>query len=334
MTEHQRGEDDPRTRPDLPAGIVVGVADRTIEVERALWEAALWAARREVDITLVTAVRHSHTCRLSSAERWAEQRQRALRRVDGAAHRVARCTDVSRRIHTAVVEGSAGDALVSASESASLIVLQRRELGPVARMAADSTTATVSAHAACPVLVVHAHDQIAVGNGLMVVLDGQLSVQASLGEAFAEAARRGGALTVAVLLRPAAAYHGGGSSAWWASVGKGDRLAAWQTRFPQVRVSEVAVDRIDVSTLLRMASERELVIVARRRRGTTTQHDLGAVVRRLIEEAQCPVLVLPAGPQVEWHLDASAVQEQRLRQNDVADAAATYESCGPAAVDE
>ena len=281
----------PRPDPDLSGAIVVGVADRLADGERGLWEAALWAARRQLDVALVTAAGPA----TEDARRPGTsvgRHHRALRLVDAAAHRVARCAGDRLSIHTAVLAGPADAALVDLSASAALLVLQRRELGSLSRLAAGSTTERVAARAGCPVLIVHDHDQVGARRGLLAVLDGPASAVPCLTEAFPEAARRGVALTVAVLVG-AASRTTDTSATWWSSVAERDRLRSWQERFPQVRTEQVVVNRFDDPGLLRLVDACELVLVARRAPTRAGQLPLGAVTRRLIERSRCPVLVLP-----------------------------------------
>lgn len=278
---------------------MVGVGPRGGDINRALWEAALWAARRRADLTLMSAVGggHHHTGSAESSE-GSQRRRRALFAVSGVAHRLARSTDVNQIVHTHVVDQPAEQMLIKASTGAALIVVQRRELRTVARLRIGSTTAAVAAHAACPTLIVHADDQICVGRGVLAVVDDRRSAVPCLGEAFEEARSRGVLLTAVAcqgrLCDSMSLAHSVSSTAHTASAADlAEQVSGWQQEYPEVLVRQVTLDGPPIADLLALARDSGLVVVGRHRRGQPGIRNLSTMTRELIEEARCPVLVVP-----------------------------------------
>lgn len=277
-------------RPTSPSTdtIVVGVADRLAGSERALWEAALWATRQHLDVTLLTAA-GSRTAPRSSCPTPRRRRREARHLISDAAHRLARTTDADQRIHATVVPGAADAALIAASTAARLLVLQRGGVGTIECLASGSTTDTVIGRASCPVLVVHDDDQTGLRRGLLVIIDTLTSVGPSLGAAFPEALRRGRGLTVLVLSPSSRADV----ADWWSEVAAENRLSTWQRRCPSVPVTEMVINRFDAATASRLAAGCELLVVARRDSTRHGRSSFGGVARRLVDGARCPVLVVP-----------------------------------------
>lgn len=284
----EAGPPRPASPPDDT--VVVGLTGHLADNERALWEAALWAARHHRDVTLLPAG-GEHPA--PSARPTPTRRRRETRQLlDAAAHRLAATTDVDQRIRTIVVPGAADAALLDASTTASLVVVQRRDVGRREQRACRSVADDVVGRAACPVLVVHDRDQTGVRRDLLVILDAPTAVGPSACVAFPEAMSRGRGITFLVLR--SSSRHGPGD--WWSALADEDRISAWRRRFPRVPVTEVLVDRFDAATASRLAAGCELLVVARRPSSHTGRRHLGGVVRRLVDDARCPVLVVPPQP--------------------------------------
>jgi nucleotide-binding universal stress UspA family protein len=293
---HEHGE------PQVTAirgSIVVGVGPLGRDINRALWEAALWAARRGADLSLMSAVgdRRHRTGSAASSE-GSQRRRRALFAVNGVAHRLARSTDVNQVVHTQVVDEPAEQMLIEASTVADLIVLQRRELRAAARLRIGSTTAAVAAHAACPALIVHADDQISVGRAVLAVVDDRRSAGTCLAEAFDEARHRGAELIAVAcqgrLCDSTSLAHSVSRTAHAASAADlAEQLSGRQQEYPEVLVRQVTLDGPPIDGLLALARDSGLVVVGRHRRGQPGIRNLSTLTRELIEEARCPVLVVP-----------------------------------------
>ena len=283
----------------IRGSVVVGVGPRGGDVNRALWEASLWAARRRADLTLLSGVGGAgHPDGSAGPNEGSQRRRRALYAVNSVAHRLARATDVNQIVHTQVVEQPAEQLLIEASAEASLIVVQRRELRAVARLRAGSTTAAVAAHAACPVLIVHADDQISVGRNVLAVVDDRRTAFSCLAEAFEEARYRGVVLTAVAcqgrLCDAMSLVHSVSSAEHAACVADlAEQLDGWQQKHPDVLVRQVTLDGPPTSGLLALARDSGLVVVGRHRRGHPGIRNLSTLARELIEEARCPVLVAP-----------------------------------------
>lgn len=276
-----------------PGSVVVGVDDHEDSSERALWEAALWAARHQTDITLVTGIGRCHESPGEVSDSF--RRRRALHAVHGAAHRLARSTDIRQRIHTSVIDQSATDALLGASAYASLIVVQRPERRAGARCRVGSMTAAVVTRASCPVLVVHADDQIVMRRGVLAVVDARGPSDSGLAVAFEEARLRGVPLTVARCRTGLRGVSADGRL-------EPDRVEtetlamvrACQRRFPEVRLQQPFPVVPSQAGLLGLARDCEL-LVASSLGPTPGERGLCLATRHLIAEAACPVLVVPPG---------------------------------------
>ena len=294
----QHGPDEPKVST-IRGSVVVGVGPRGGDINRALWEASLWAARRRADLTLLSGVGgpdHRHGS--GGPDEGSQRRRRALFAVNSVAHRLARATDVNQIVHTQVVEQPPEQLLIEASAEATLIVVQRRELRAVARLRVGSTTATVAAHAACPVLIVHADDQISVGRSVLAVVDDRRTAFSCLAEAFEEARYRGVLLTAVAcqgrLCDAMSLVHSASSAEHAACVTDlAQQLDGWQQEHPEVLVRQVTLDGPPTSGLLALARDSGLVVVGRHRRGQPGIRNLSTLARELIEEARCPVLVAP-----------------------------------------
>ena len=294
----QHGPDEPKVST-IRGSVVVGVGPRGGDINRALWEASLWAARRRADLTLLSGVGGAvPPPRSGGAGAGAPTRTPPRISGNNLGHRLARATDVNQIVHTQVVEQPPEQLLIEASAEATLIVVQRRELRAVARLRAGSTTATVAAHAACPVLIVHADDQISVGRSVLAVVDDRRTAFSCLAEAFEEARYRGVLLTAVAcqgrLCDAMSLVHSASSAEHAACVTDlAEQLDSWQQEHPEVLVRQVTLDGPPTSGLLALARDSGLVVVGRHRRGQPGIRNLSTLARELIEEARCPVLVAP-----------------------------------------
>ncbi len=198
--------------------------------------------------------------------------------------------------------GSPAALLVEASRTAEVVVLGRRRHTVIGEVFAGSTSASVVAHAACPVVVVDRELDRPPTAPIIVAVDGSPQNEAALGFAF----ERASALSV-----PLVALH-----AWWhdvpdrmGSAGLGaDRLGAiaeahervlegavarWSGSFPDVEVRALLVRQWPVEAILAEAPQAQLIVVGSRGHGGFTGLLLGSVSQGLLHhDRPCPLAVV------------------------------------------
>ncbi|WP_026212540.1 universal stress protein [Longispora albida] len=205
-------------------------------------------------------------------------------------------------VETEYAEGAAVPVLVSESREAAMVVLGHRGLGGFTGLLAGSTGVQVSAHAACPVVVVRPESEPLPSAGAVVVgVDGSPNSQGAVGFAFREASLRG---------RDLVAVH---AWRWPQSAEPGDMLplvydadlveaeekrvfsealSGWRERYPDVRVTQRMVQGRAGQAIVGASAGAELLVVGARGRGGFAGLLLGSVSQAALHHAACPVAVV------------------------------------------
>lgn len=280
--------------------IVVGVDDPI----RSGYAAALTFAVREAQlhhagITLVhgclprfgLAPINQHT-----GEEYLQRGQELLLQAEHDVHRM----DVNIPVETSCSFDVGIDTLLDMSESAQLIVLQRRHLSKLHRLSAGSTTSTLAARSACPVVITHA-DAPEQATGVVVGVDDSGHSRAALEMAFQEASWRKTPLTVVHAWQVVydAPYYG------YIPPDPGDRrvareeaecllaeaIAGQSERFSDVAVHRRVVEGPPTDVLLKESEGAQLLVVARHSNLPVGSLALGSITRSLIEKSATPVMV-------------------------------------------
>ncbi|AIJ23189.1 universal stress protein [Amycolatopsis methanolica] len=222
--------------------------------------------------------------------------ERVVAEAVGAAREI---TGEHVRITSEMPNEPAAPLLVERSRNARMIALGSSGTGGFTGMLIGSTTVAVSAHAACPVVVVRGRD--AESGPVVVGVDGSPSGERALAMAFEEACRRETPL-VAVHVWSDDQFTGFYGSLPlaldWEEIERdeqrllAERLAGWQEEYPDVKVERVVVRDRPRHQLVEWSGQAQLVVVGSRGRGGFTGLLLGSTSQALIHHAECPVMVV------------------------------------------
>ncbi|GAA2980303.1 universal stress protein [Actinokineospora diospyrosa] len=201
-------------------------------------------------------------------------------------------------VRTAALEGDVVAELRAASEGATLLVLGSRGLGGFSGMLLGSTAVALSAHGACPVVVVRGESK---GSRVVVGVDGGPTDDAALAFAFEHAATANHTVVAThawsdTLLD--AAHTAGYAALDWGQLSTqagellADRVAPWRAKFPAVPVELVVARSRPARLLLEQAADAELVVVGSRGRGGFAGLLLGSTSQALIRHSPCPVSIV------------------------------------------
>ncbi|MEO3859920.1 universal stress protein [Acrocarpospora sp. B8E8] len=209
----------------------------------------------------------------------------------------ARSCSTVAEVRADLHEGSASERLAELSGEAGLVVVGSRGLGATERAAVGSVAVHVASHASCPVIVVRGAGPIPVPAhpGPLVVGVGSAPDDAVMGFAFKEAELRRVRL-VALQAEPAPASRAVATP--FARAGESVvppcqddalrmRLKPWQEEHPLVRVDTSVVTMLPGSALQEASRDASLIVVGR-------HEGLGPTAGALLQEATCPVAVVPA----------------------------------------
>lgn len=287
--------------------VVLGLDERPVsDQEAALRFAAAEANRRHSALVL------AHGCRpLTTATSYAatdspiDRGQLGMELLAGAAKVVRHHLDTGRPIEVRLGEGTGVDTLLSLSDTASLIVLQRRTIGALRRWHTGSTTSRVAAEAGCPVVLLRDdHESRPGASGVVVGVDERGHASLAVEAAFAEAALRGSTLTAVHAWRtPDLALTYGYVVAepdavteleQQAEVELAEALAGFGASYPDVPVRRVVVSAPPTQVLDAAGETAELVVVGRHGTGRMPTFALGAVARHCIASCPCPVMIVPS----------------------------------------
>ncbi|WP_024449037.1 universal stress protein [Mycolicibacterium iranicum] len=188
--------------------------------------------------------------------------------------------------------------LSSASESADMIVVGSRGLGPVGGAVLGSVSRALLHHARCPVIVaregvVRRHDR---NLPVLLGIDGSPASEAATAFAFEEASRRGVELVALHAWSDVAVFPILGMD--WQTYEQqghevlGERLAGWQEAYPDVRISRRIVCDKPARWLIDESKHAQLVVVGSRGRGGISSMLLGSVSTAVAESATTPVAVV------------------------------------------
>lgn len=282
--------------------IVVG-SDGSAESARAVRWAARSAAMRHARVHVVHAfapLAGTREAGLPVLRRAYEELRAASREQLGAAIGLARDTAGEGVAVTGEMpEDPAAAVLVERSRQARMIVLGSSGTGGFTGMLTGSTAVTVSAHAACPVVVVRGRED---DSGPVVTgVDGSAGGERALATAFDEASRRGAALI---------AVHAWSDDEFtglygivplavdWAEIERdaqrllAERVAGWCEKYPDVHLEQVVVRDRPRRTLLDWSARAQLVVVGSRGRGGFRGLLLGSTSQALVHHAGCPVMIV------------------------------------------
>lgn len=220
-------------------------------------------------------------------------------------------TDIARRaramslglvaVDTDVPVGRSVHAIVEAAENARLVVLQHRDLPMIERIFVRSASVGVSARAHCPVVTVpHDWKPNLHHNWITAGIDDLESSADVLRIAFESALRRRATLQVVhawncLSAEGAAVLSRAQSQEWQARSEQAlaNLLQPWQRQFPKVKVVQKVSQERPVQSMLEYARESDLLILGRLRVRLPLPLPLGSIARTMINEAQCPVEIVP-----------------------------------------
>ncbi|HEV7172378.1 universal stress protein [Pedococcus sp.] len=266
------------------------------------------AANQALDAAVAEAERSGRPLHILHATRmgtlpWNPERIGAHEQIAlGCYERAKRANPALSITYDTQIEGPAA-ALVTASHTASLIVLGPASYGRAASTVLGATSHQVAAHSRCPVMVTPQSGRWSSRGPVVVGVDAaEHSVQA-IAYAFAAASTRHTDLVaVHTWWRDEAGpfLPGSGSEEEWTQVAQNQKLilaemlAGWQDKYPEVRVTPTSVRGQAAVVLEQVSADGQLLVVGSRGRGGFTGLLLGSVSSRVLHRARCLAVVVPS----------------------------------------
>lgn len=231
-----------------------------------------------------------------------------------AAHHVVEQRFPHLVIHEKLVSGSAAKALIKMSRTAAAVVVARNHERSIERFFVGSTSSAVSAHAACPVMVVPTNWKDLPKAGRIVVgLHAARDEAAVLDFAFREASLSGSDLAVLHAFEPPVTWLDrqglsitGPDQAQDEERLLSEALAGWAERFPDVKVSASVLTSSAARALIQASDTADLIVVGARGQGGLRVMSMGSTARAVVVHATCPCVVVRHG---ERHARSRALTE-------------------------
>jgi nucleotide-binding universal stress UspA family protein len=285
--------------------IVVGIGDSGPDHYLAALDlAARMGSQREAVIILV----HGCLPRLSIARNGSEAQERHMergrQRLEEAELALTPMLDVtSSAVSLAAVTANGVDALLQESQTATTLIVQRRNPSPLGRAIGGGTCYVVAAQAACPVIVVR-RDQLGSDSRRGVVVgvsphSGLRALQVGVTEA---AVRKCPLTAVCVWDLQFSPTYGSwidpdeeelAEAARWADSVLATAVSTAAELHPDVEFHARSVKGVIEEGLLQECEHAELLVVERHRDAHRASIGLGTLTRHLIDHAPCPVVVTP-----------------------------------------
>lgn len=286
--------------------IVVGVAEVVDGGSVAALElAAREANRRRLPVKVVHGCAPQHQLAPVSESTQASRIARGRRIVDAAARRISKLTDPGIRLFVTNSVRDGVGLLTDESQTAALIVVQRRELGRVKRASSGSVTSSIAARSHCPVIVVRDEHRRHHGSRLLVGVDGTGRSAHALSAAAALASNRAMPLMVAHAWDESPS--GAPDFGYWPPTGEAgpsarasahrvlaEATAGLAAKYPDLEVQHHLVRGAPDVVLRELGHDADMVVVGRHSQTGFGFFALGPVVRSLINTAPCPVLITAA----------------------------------------
>ena len=283
--------------------IVVGIGDSGPEhYEAALAVAAGMLQHRPAVLDLVHGCtpRFSITPTSGAAERHLVRGRQILEEAELV---LSPMVDQPNLITLTTVPQTGIDALLQESNQAAAVIVQRRDGSSIRRVYGASTSHTVAAQAACPVIVVRQdHLGTDAKSGVVVGVAPESGLRA-LEVGIAEAAARSCPLTAVYVWDLQFSPTFGGSidpddeelaeATRWADLVLARAVAAVVKDHHDVEIRALSVKGVVENALLQECEHAELLVVERHRDAQLASIGLGALTRHLIDHAPCPVLITP-----------------------------------------
>ncbi len=285
--------------------VVVGV-DGSDESKRAAGWAAAEAQKRGLGLTLAHAILPPvSTTGLGPGiplglDVIDKMRQSARAELDVIAATLPATDPITR-----VEVGSPGGVLLTASETASMLVMGSRGLGGFRGLLLGSVSTQVAAHSDCPVVVIR-EDVTGQGPRVVVGVDGSPESEAAVGFAFDMASRHGWSVLALhawdipsydLIVLPNTPIPVPLSDVADDEVRlAAETLAGFQADYPDVTVEQRLVRAAPVQALLDASAGSAMVVVGTRGHGQLVGALLGSVSNGVLHRAKIPVAVVPYMP--------------------------------------
>ena len=289
-----------------PGSVVVGVDGSQAALDAVRWAAAE-ARSAQCPLSLVHTVDWPLVgfpvpagLRADWTQQMLEQGRQWLREAQEAAEFAAPGVPMQAHLFT----GDPRATLLTEAQHAYELVVGSRGLGGFTRMLLGSTSAAVTQHTSCPIVVV-VHGQGDTAGPVVVGLDGSTASEHALGYAFQAAARAGAALCAVHAWQDFGALHSPIAPAEAVPVKQieaeayrmlAEQLASWQEKYPHVVVERQVINEPPAAALVELGRQARMIVVGSRGRGGFARLLLGSVSQEVARYATCPVVVCRTNP--------------------------------------